>query len=359
MTKTTSNLTMEELLASLKNRPLTLQQGQEVTGEIVALTDREAILDFGTKSEGVIGKHDLGKTWENLKVGEKLTTFVVGENESGQLMLATQRQLPRQSIRPGSNNLVWNRFSQAMHQGNKLSGRVVETNKGGLVVEVDGIRGFLPSSQIGFDLTNQLNNQGLGGQDVKVIAIEANQPNNRLIFSQKGISDNAKNLLGQYHGGQVVTGQIVATSPFGLFIKLEDGMVGIAAVNELSWERVNDVEKLFKIGQTVKAQVINKDESLGKLELSLKQITEDPFAKLAENYQADDTVGGTVKEVSALGVTLELEGGVEGFIPSSKTEGMKFESGQKTNVIVDSIDKARRRVNLAPLLTTTKGLIYK
>lgn len=357
------NPTMEKLLASLEKKPISLSRGQEVEGEVVAVADKEIILDLGAKSEGVLNKRDLlSLEVQSLNIGDKIRAFVIdSESDSGQVILSTKQASPKLSgSRPHSAS--WNRFILARDHQTKLSGQVIEVNKGGLIIEIDGIRGFLPNSQVGFELISKAKDgmSSLAGENLTVGVIEVDINNNRLIFSQKGqLSQEVKKKLEEFEVGQKIKGKVIAVMPFGLFIDL-NGIGGLVFIGDVSWERQEDLNALFKIGQEIEAVVLSKDEDFGRVNLSIKQLQKDPLESIAEKYQADDVVKAIVSSVSDSGVVFKLEDGVEGFIPSSKLDtDSKYEVGQAVSVLVDSIDKSKRRVNLSPFVTTTKGLIYK
>lgn len=357
-----TNSIMEKLLAS-SQKVVNLRRGQEIEGEIVSITDSELILDLGAKSEGVIQKRELSSAQiEKFKVGTKIKAFVIfSENENGQVVLSLHQAQPKGNFRRGGREINWSRFKNAQTQESKLTGVITEINKGGLIVEIERTRGFLPNSQVGFDLLSNLK-QGLEtliGQTVNITVTEVNIENNRLIFSQRGqISDDILSKLKAFKKGQQVTGSVVAILPFGLVIDL-DGVEGLVFISDISWETVENLESLYKVGQEVEAQVIGIDEDLGRVNLSIKHLIEDPFTKIAEKYPADEMVRGQISAISEAGIIVKLED-AEGFLPASKMEpGQSYETGKSIQMLVDSVDMQRRRINLAPLITSTEGLIYK
>lgn len=381
---------MEELLASQTKKLTTLFRGQSIEGEVVLITDKDIILDLGAKSEGVFPKRELLDSQLNdLKMGDKLKAYVLmPENEHGQVVLSLQRSLDfardkQARLRGGKSRggkfIDWSKFVQAQNQMSKLQGRVLEVNKGGLIVEVEGIRGFLPNSQVGFELLSKAGQgplrqsaseaslEGLIGQDLTVTVIETDQPNNKLIFSQRGqVSDDVKKRLKDFKIGQKVSGEIVAILPFGLVVSVKDrsasggDVEGLVFISDVSWERQDDLSKLFKVEDEIEVMIIGIDEELGRLNLSIKQLSEDPFGKLAQKYPADEVVKGEITAVSDAGAAVKLEGGLEGFLPASKMDqDTIYEVGKSITLLVDSVDSKRRRINLAPFRTSTAGLIYK
>ncbi len=272
--------TMEELLASHPQKITKLSRGQLIEGKIVAITDREIILDLAAKSEGILSTRDIGTAvLKDLKVGDKIKAFVeTAENEYGQIILSSSQYRDDKSKKTGrgyspkSHGINWAKFSAAQSQKSKLQGVIKESNAGGLIIEVDGSRGFIPHSQLGLELLGK-NTDELISQQISVLVIEVDQGSNKLVFSQKEAQTEA-------------------------------------------------------------------------------------FDKTAQNYKPDEVVKGKVVSVSDSGVIVKLEGDVEGFLKGSKID-TKYGVGQDLSFLVDSIDTLRKRVNLAPFVTSTAGLIYK
>ncbi|TSC85701.1 MAG: small subunit ribosomal protein S1 [Microgenomates group bacterium Gr01-1014_7] len=265
-------------MASQTQKITKLSRGQQIEGEIVAITDRELTLDLGAKSEGTLSARELPESLlKDLKPGDKVKAYVViPENEYGQIILSYQQKRDDRASSsrgyPQSRGINWPKFTQAQNQKNKLQGIIKEANKGGLIVEVDGSRGFIPHSQLGLEL------------------------------------------LGK------------------------------------------DMDEL--IGQQISVSVIEVDEGSNKLVFSQKEAESEAFDKAVEKYKPDEMVKGEVVNVSEAGVTVKLEDGIEGFLRASKAD-TKYETGKSMSFLVDSIDTQRKRINLAPFVTSTTGLIYK
>lgn len=348
---------MADLLAKNEFKTITVSRGQEVEGKVVAILPYEIILDLGSKSEGVLQKKDLSpEQVANLKEGDKLLTFVIQlENENGQVVLGLQKSLSKSN----SLSLKWKRFEEALKNNTTLTGKGVEVNKGGLIVEVTDVRGFLPASQV--SLSQAANLEQLVGKEVTVTVIEVDPNQNRLIFSQKTtVSDDVKKKLGQLKVGDIVTGVVAAVLPFGIFVSLPEGVEGLVHISELSWEKTDNPSISFKVGDEVTTKIITVDQGGGRVNLSIKQLSEDPLVAKLARFAPDDVIRGKVLRVTSLGVFVELPGGVEGLIPAGKLEAeTDYQIGDEATFLVDSVDTHKRRINLAPFITTTKGLIYK
>ncbi len=348
---------MADLLAKQDLSNVRLSRGQQVEGSVIAIYPQEVILDLGTKAEGVLQKKDLTpEQAANLKIGDKVLTSVLQiENESGQVILGLQRMAGRTD----RSSARWGKFEAALRSNQVLRGKGLEVNKGGLIVEIDGIRGFLPSSQV--SLSQAANLDELVGNDLDITVIEVDPDQNRLIFSQQtNVSEDIKTKLSALKVNDLVEGKVAAVLPFGIFVTLEGGVEGLVHISEVSWEKVEDLNTLFKIGDPIKAKVISVDGNTGRANLSIKQTSQDPFTKLAEKYQADDVIKGTISKVTSQGLNIELPEGMEGFIPQAKLDAdTTYEMGKEITCLVDSVDAHKRRINLVPFITSTKDLIYK
>lgn len=356
-------LTMADLLAKTDSKSvsnLKLERNQEVEGTIVHIGDSEIVLDLGSKSEGVLSKKDFSvDQLANFNPGDKISAFVLRtENESGQVVLGMNKAV-QTSSRGGGYQKNWDRFITAKNRTQIFKGKALELNKGGLIVEVEGVRGFLPSSQVTLSQASKIDE--LVGNDIQVSVIEVDPGQNRLIFTQKtAVSEDTKKKLAEIKQGDSVSGKVAAILPFGVFVTLENNLEGLVHMSELSWERQEDPASLFKVGDDVSGIVSSVDLNTGRVNFSVKQLTGDPFAEIAKKFQPEDVVSGVVTKVASMGVSLELEGGVEGLIHSSKMEpDMDYPIGKKITCLVDGIDTQKRRVNLVPFRTSTKDLIYK
>ena len=357
------NLTMADLLASLDKQSIVVSRGQEVEGVVITILPHEIVLDLNSKSEGILQKRDLSpEQAANLKIGDKLIVSVLqSENESGQVSLGLNR-----ALKGSQTSGRWSKFENALRSSQALVGRGMEVNKGGLIVEIDGVRGFLPSSQV--TLSQAANLEELIGKEVSVLVIEVDPNQNRLIFSQKtNVSEDTKQKLGRLKVDDKVSGKVAAVLAFGIFVTLEDsprgeagGVEGLVHISEISWEKTLDPHTVYKVGDEVQAKVISVDANTGRVNLSVKQLSKDPFADLSKDVQADDVVKAVVSKVTSLGVSFTLESGAEGFMPSSKTEAeINYTVGESYTCLVDNVDSQKRRVNLVPFVTSTSSLIYK
>lgn len=351
---------MADLLAKQTSKVNSVSRGQEITGEVIAINGGEIVIDLGAKAEGVMQRKDLSsEKAAALKVGDKITASVIqSENQSGQIVLSPNRPVaPSKGGRGGENR--FKRFDDAKSSNHTVRGRATEVNRGGLIVEVDGIRGFLPSSQA--SLSSASNLEELVGKDLDLLVIEVDPSQNRLIFSQKAkVTDETKEKLSKLKTGQKTEGAVAAVLPFGIFVSLADGVEGLVHISEISWDKVEDPNTFFKIGDKVEALVTSIDVSSGRVNLSVKQLSKDPFVDKTKEIHPEDVIKGTVTKITQNGLIIELQNSIEGYVPSSAVDAEgEYEVGKSANFLVGGIDNQKRRVNLTPFRTSTKDLIYK
>lgn len=358
--------TMAELLATNKLKIISPKADTQVEGVIVAKNPKSLVVDINAKTEGlIVGKEfDLAKDYiADLEVGQKINVTVIdNESNKNQILL---------SLRQAANKQKWDFFYQALESGEVLEVKGVEVNKGGLIVVINGIRGFIPSSQFGKLYLGKLNK--LRGETIKVKTIEVDHDKNRLIFSEKFVSE-AKELAARsaamqaVKAGDVYDGVVSGIMPFGLFItaevpinaKGEVGLVeGLVHISEISWEKVGRPSNYYKLGDKLQVKVLDVDPDSEKLNLSIKQLTDDPWLTIEERYPIGSVVTGTVSRVEQFGVFVNVESGVDGLIHNSKLESdQKLRRGDTISVNIENIDKQNKRMSLT-LVTNELPIDYK
>ncbi len=334
------------------------KKGDSVTGTVSSISGKEVMIDFGGKMEGVIGE----KEWEQvkdyvakLKPGDKISAIVISpETERGQLVV---------SVRQAGAKHRWTRADDLLKSGEAVAVKGVEINKGGLVVEFEGVRGFVPSSQLTQE--HQAEMTKMVNKSFQAKVIEVNQKDNRLIFSEKAVTGAAelveklKDLRSKVKIGEKYMGKVAAIMPYGFFVNLDNGADGLVHISEISWQKVEDVASMFKIGDEIEVLVLGINDNDGKLNLSIKQLTPDPWVELSKKYSTDQQVKGEVTRVSSYGVFVRMEEGVEGLIHISKVPAdTAYNVGDKVTCTVESIDGVAHRISLIPVLVA-KPIGYK
>lgn len=348
--------TMEELLMQEGISLRGFKKGETLEGTITAISRREILIDIGGKTEGIVADKEMEMFDEflaDLKVGQKVMCVVISqENDRGQVVF---------SLRKAGADLKWKKMEEMMEKKEAVTVRGAEVNKGGIIVSVDGLRGFVPSSQLAYSHSGKINE--LVNKEISVLVIEVNKSQNRLIFSEKAMGGkemrgvNKENLekfvIGESHEG-IVTGVV----PYGLFINV-DGIDGLVHISEIAWEKVNSPGDYFKVGDKVKVVILGIEEQSGKLNLSIKQLSTDPWKEAAKKYAVGKTIKGKISRISPFGSFVTLELGIEGLIHISKIPvGKEFKEGEVMECTVESVDPDKRRISLSPILKE-KPMGYK
>ncbi len=361
--KTAAPKTMAELMAAQSDGLKVAQKGSTVSGTITAISKRAMVVDVGGKTEAVVTdkEFDLARDYiETLKVGEKIEAQVVSEeNSQGQVLL---------SLKQAALDSRWDYFADMLDKGTVLEARGVDINKGGLIVVVNGVRGFVPSSQFGKALVGKF--ATLRGKSINVKVIEVDREKNRLIFSERHVSEadeiaQKSQAIDAVKVNEIYEGVVSGVMPFGLFVTVEVpvekgetaaavGQVeGLVHISEISWEKVSHPKDYHKVGDRLKVRVLGLDERTGKLNLSIKQLSDDPWVKVGERYEVGMSVTGTVSRIEPFGAFINVEPGVDGLIHSSKLDGQTtpLKKGDKVTVNVESVDPQQRRMSLSLVLT--------
>ena len=355
---------MEELLAATGYELKGFKRGDVVTGKVTEIGGRAVFVDVGGKAEGIVAEreYEAAKDYvKALKVGDEITGIVTSpENDSGQLILSLKR---------AAADSRWKVFEEAYASGATIGVCGKEVNRGGLLVEAEGVFGFIPSSQLSREAADNVGE--MVGKDIQVKVIEVDREQNRLVLSEKAVSEAGeiearKRALGLVEVGKTYEGKVTGIVPFGVFVSVTVGkgvkaqsLEGLVHISEISWEKVEDVNKVLKEGDGVEVKVIGTDEESGKLALSLKQLLDDPWKVMGEKYKTDSKHKGRIVKVMPYGVMVHMEKGIEGLIHASKMPAdMAFAEGQEVEVFVESVDLEKRRLSLGVVLTE-KPVGYK
>lgn len=338
----------------------TLRRNQEVTGKVVSVSPSEILIDVGAKSEGIVTGRELSAVHDlasKISVGDSVEATVVSpENDIGQVVL---------SLRKLSGEKRWVELEEKRDNNEDIEVMAMEANRGGVICDFLGIRGFLPASQLASTPTKLAD---LIGKTMSCRVIEVDRQSNRLILSQKSPDkrDLTKILaiLGKINIGEKLAGIVTAVLPFGIFVEVsaeggEEKLEGLVHISELSWEKADDPATLFNVGDQVDVMVIAKDEETGRLNLSIKQLLKDPFEEAAAKFTKDENVKGSVVRITPYGVVIALEDNMEGLIHISKIPpDISFEVGQEVDCSVDSVDARARKISLVPV-AKVKPILYR
>jgi len=286
-----------------------------VKGKVISIAKNEIRVDIEGYKTGVVrGREIFAEAGEyaDLKVGDEVEATVIEmENELGEVEL---------SFRYAGQQKAWETLRGMVDSGEVIPAKIVEANKGGLLVRVNHVNGFLPVSQLSPDNYPRVS----GGDKIKILEklksfvgtsmdvkiIDVNERDEKLIVSEKAVWEEAqKGVLDKYKVGDVVEGTITAIADFGVFVKF-DNLEGLVHISEIAWQRIDHPRDLVKVGETVKAEVIGIEGS--KIFLSMKKLIQDPWKTVGEKYKVGDVVEGKVLKVNPFGFFVELDADIHG-----------------------------------------------
>ncbi len=354
------NLTPEqEAFAKLleKDKLVVPAVGEAVRGTVLAASKAEVRLDINGILVGVVRGPELygeADEYANLKPGDEVDATVVDlENEHGELEL---------SFRIAGQEKAWDTLREAYKDKTNVKVKVIDGNKGGLLVRFRQISGFLPVSQLapenyprvsGGDKSKILEKlKSFVGMDMETKVMTLDENENKIIFSEKEAwSENQKDVISKYQVGAVVEGEVTAVTDFGVFVSFGENMEGLIHISELAWKRIDNPGDLYKVGDPIKAEIININGS--KIFLSAKKLMTDPWAGVAEKYKVGQVVNGKILKVNPFGLFVELDELIHGLAHISQLgllAGQKIEELYKAGTVMDfeitSIEPKEHRLGL-------------
>lgn len=325
-------------------------------GHVLSVGRNEVRIDIDGLRTGVIRGPQLfaeSAEYRNLKVGDEVEATVIDlENENGELDL---------SFRTAGHARAWSKLEALRKSGEIVQARIKEANKGGLMVDLDGMDAFLPVSQLsgdhyprvaGGDKNKILEKlREFVGQDLAVKVIDVNEKDEKLIVSEKSMGDESKSVAtDKYKGGETIEGDVSAITAFGAFVKF-DGVEGLVHISELAWQRIDHPKDVVHIGDHVKAEIIQVDGK--KIFLSMKRLLPDPWKTVNEKYTVGQIVSGKIAKVNPYGLFVELDPEIQGLAHLSELSNDPIEDVAKAFAIGDvrdfeivSIDPNEHRLGL-------------
>ncbi|MFQ5933025.1 MAG: 30S ribosomal protein S1 [Dehalococcoidia bacterium] len=337
------------------------RRGDLVSG-VVVRKDRDGLLvDVGAKTEGVIPSREMRsldpQELEGLEAGDDVLAYVLQtEDKEGQILLSIDR---------AQGEKGWHTLKQYYEKGEIIEGQAVDFNKGGLLVNIEGIRGFVPMSQLsGVSLNSNIENPSdnplaeLVGKDLRLKVIEINRRRNRLILSEKQVLREEREqvrekLLNEIREGEVRKGRVTGIREFGAFVDI-GGVDGLVHLSEFSWGHSEPPDKCLNIGDEVDTYVLKVDRDAKKVALSFRRLHPEPWETIHHKYHADQIVTGTVTKLTSFGAFARLDDSIEGLIhiselsdtpPSHPEEVVK--EGENLTLKILRIEPERRRLALS------------
>jgi len=282
-----------------------------VTGKVINITDRDAIIDINAKSEGVISLNEFRYN-PDLKEGDDVEVLIdVREDSTGQLIL---------SHRKARVIKAWERVNTAHDESLVVNGFIKCRTKGGMIVDVFGIEAFLPGSQI--DVKPIRDYDAYVGKNMEFKVVKINHEFKNVVVSHKAlieadIEEQKKEIIGQLEKGQVLEGTVKNITSYGVFVDL-GGVDGLVHITDLSWSRINHPNEIVELDQKLNVVILDFDESKSRIQLGLKQLSQHPWDALSEDLKVGDNVKGKVVVIADYGAFIEVAEGVEGLIHVSE-----------------------------------------
>jgi len=364
-----SEPSMDELLAKFGGKVKTLTRGDKVSGKVIDIGKKRVVIDIGGKGEAIVAEKAYAESRDfikTLEVGDEVSArVIVGETPEGFTIV---------SLRDAAQEAGWKKLEKAYNEEKPVAVVGKDAIQSGLTVDVEGMVGFIPGSQLGKDVAK--NPSSFVGEHFKVKIIELNREERKIVLSEREVSEVediklAKEAYEKVKEGEVYEGVVTTLANFGGFVRIDVpvnkkkiGLEGLVHISELSWGKVGEASDFISEGDKVRVKVIGKTDSggkagYGKLALSVKQALEDPWMKAAKKYKVDSKHKGVVRKKSDFGVFVELEEGVEGLIHMTKIPpGKKLSIGEEVNVYVEGIDSESKKLSLG-LVLTVKPVGYK
>jgi small subunit ribosomal protein S1 len=344
-------ITMDDLLEGVQEKQLAA--GEVVEATVLSVKKHEAWLDLGVNGIGMVPRREIGYG-QDLKPGDEVVASVVDpEFEDGQALL---------SLRKAAKDRGWDEVKNIFDKGETIEVTAYDANRGGLLVELEGVRGFLPVSQLSAEhyprvgssdkdeILQRLNS--LTNIPLKVRILDMDRKANKLIFSEKeAVREDMQARFEKMKIGDSVKGVVTGVVDFGAFVNIE-GIEGLIHISEISWERVENPSDYVKPGDQIEAKIIAIDKD--RLSLSIKQTQADPWAKEAEGFKKGDKVEGTVTRITPFGAFVQLSPAVEALVHVSElgdSDGADpeklFKLNEKKTFKILDVDRDNRKISLS------------
>jgi Ribosomal protein S1 len=343
-------LTFDDLLNGF-SAPL-LEEGETLEGKVLSVKKNEILIDLGGYGIGYVPRREVG-FGKKIEVGEHVVASIVEpELEDGMILL---------SLRKAAKDKGWDEIQKVTEEGRTIEVEPFDANRGGLLIEYEGVRGFMPVSQLSAEhyprvagrekdeIMQRLN--ALIGKPMMVQILDVDKKNNKLIFSEKeAIKDGLSERFSSLKIGDTVKGKVTGVLDFGAFVNV-DGIEGLIHISEISWERVNSPSEYLKVGEEIEAKIIAIDKD--RLSLSLKQLQEDPWLTEIEKFKVGDDVSGTVTRITPFGAFVQISPAVEALVHVSELGGESadpekiFKLNEKKTFTILEIDKENRKISLS------------
>ncbi|MBI4789504.1 MAG: S1 RNA-binding domain-containing protein [Chloroflexi bacterium] len=342
-----------------------VKYGDIVSGTVVRVEPREILIDIGAKSEGVVAQKELeamsAEALKKIQIGDRVLAFVLkSEDREGNVVLSLARaQMERD----------WREAEELLKSEAVFEAQVAGFNKGGLIVRVGKVRGFVPATQLesiprrksdspGDAEASDTDLSALVGKKLRLKIIELDRERNRLILSERAAmrdwrKEQKERLMTELKEGDVRSGVVTSVTDFGAFVAL-GGVDGLIHLSELSWAKINHPRDLLKVGDKVDVKVLSVERERQRIALSLKRLQAEPWTTVEDRYQVGQLVTGTITKLASFGAFARLEDNIEGLIHISELSDKRIQhpkevvkEGETLTLRVIRIDAPRRRLGLS------------
>lgn len=338
------------------------RRGENIEGTIVSISPSEILVDVGCKTEGVISSRDLERVDQaflsSLKVGDTVCVYVVrSQDREGNIQL---------SLSKAQLESDWKEVERLFQSGEIIEETIIGANRGGLIINLDRVRGFIPASQIvsahvAREATDEEREKALAqlvNTKLRLKIIELDRQRNRLILSERAAvrewrQGQKDRLLDQLKEGDVRHGVVSSLCDFGAFIDL-GGADGLVHLSELSWRRVGHPKQVLEVGQEVDVYVLSVDRDKRRIALSIKRLQQEPWSRVDEKFQIGQLVNGTITKLTNFGAFARLDDNIEGLIHISEISEERIahpkdvlHEGDEVQLRVIRIDPERQRIGLS------------
>ena len=356
-----NNQTMESLLNEQELNIDLPQAGEIRKGHIASVSPSQVLVSIGAKSEGLVSGKELeqltAEEREALELGQEVYVFVISpEDANGNVVLSLKR---------AQEQISWDNVDKHLEENSVIDSKIIGFNKGGLIASVEGLRGFIPSSQVSAlrrmqstGETPEQRWQKMIGEPISVRVIEVDRERRRLILSEKAASTESRQsikerVLEELREGEVYTGRVTSVANFGAFINV-NGADGLVHLSEISWDHIEHPREALEVGQEVKVKVINIDREKKRIGLSIRALLDDPWKERLERYSVGQLVEGVITRLTKFGAFARLEGDIEGLIHISEISENRIEhpkevlkEGDVKSLRVIRIDPDQHRIGLS------------
>ena len=348
MTETMSNQEFEQLL--LNSYTYKINVADVVKGVVVKKEKDGYLVDIGAKTEAFLPNREISNfpdkdVDEIIKLWDEKEFYIIKDEEDDEVAIL--------SLKKVSCAQAWQKLADIKNGNENVMAKVLSSVKGGLIAEIEGLRGFIPSSQLRTGAPSEMQ----VGQEIEVKILEADPKRNKLILSQRQVYTQqremvADEIISRLAVDQIVTGEVVRIADFGAFVDIE-GIDGLLPISEISWSRIKHPSDVISLGETIEVKIIKIDSELKRISLSLKRMGEDPWQQIEGQFEEGQVITGTVNKVTGFGAFINIFPGVEALLPVSEMaeENVnpfnRYKVGDSVEVLIKKFTPQEHRIGLS------------